>query len=297
MQISRFFNSLFLACLVTAPAALAQEQNDQRLVARHFGNDGPGTAAAARAIPLAQRGLFDKPAKKPAASPAKPPASPAKPPASPAKPPASPAKPPANAPARKPKKNVCKIKQPGKPGKPGRRSLAKRAVKAVAEGTTMTGTNADELRTWSLKNCVGLAAYDCDTGAKVMAHINGVNSRGQDYRAQTVAFISQASLISDTVTLRKPNSADFKDDTTAANCAKIAGMAIDIRVQLETAGFNVVEENRKIKDAPPNWKHGSGVGRGGLRSNAGEMHWATDPAKYSRQKGAFEVALSCRWSQ
>jgi hypothetical protein len=54
------------------------------------------------------------------------------------------------------------------------RNLEKRAKINVDEGKTKSGQAADEMRTWHVVNCIAVAAYDNDTGAKAMAHINGV---------------------------------------------------------------------------------------------------------------------------
>ncbi|KAI6277989.1 hypothetical protein MCOR31_010748 [Pyricularia oryzae] len=129
-----------------------------------------------------------------------------------------------------------------------RNTLGKRATTPVEAGTLAQGQAADELRTWSLKNCIGLAAADCTTGNKIMAHINGINEQQQDYKAQTIAFASHAALVDDKVTMRKPVAADFKNDLTATACAKVAGMVIDIKLLLQQYGFTVIEVERTLKD-------------------------------------------------
>lgn len=54
-------------------------------------------------------------------------------------------------------------------------ALERRANIIVPEGTSKKGTDADEMRTWHVINCIAVAGYDTKTGAKVMAHINGIN--------------------------------------------------------------------------------------------------------------------------
>ena len=83
---------------------------------------------------------------------------------------------------------LCKLKLGGsKGGHKGKRELVKRVVKEVEAGTSEEGTSADELVTWNLKTCIGIAATGSG-GLKALAHINGINAQGQDYKAQLAAF-------------------------------------------------------------------------------------------------------------
>ncbi|KAF2443278.1 hypothetical protein P171DRAFT_522885 [Karstenula rhodostoma CBS 690.94] len=63
----------------------------------------------------------------------------------------------------------------------------------VDAGELKPGSRENEMRTWSLKNCWGLMAYDEATGNKAMAHVNAETHLGKKYWEQANAF---AELIS-----------------------------------------------------------------------------------------------------
>jgi hypothetical protein len=58
----------------------------------------------------------------------------------------------------------------------------------VDAGVLKPGSPENEMRTWSLKNCWGLMAYDVATGKKAMAHVNAQNLLGKKYWDQANAF-------------------------------------------------------------------------------------------------------------
>jgi hypothetical protein len=67
-------------------------------------------------------------------------------------------------------------------------TLEKRAPVTVAEGATKSGKAADEMRTWHVINCIAIAGYDNASGAKAMAHINGINRQNEEYDKQFADF-------------------------------------------------------------------------------------------------------------
>jgi hypothetical protein len=67
-------------------------------------------------------------------------------------------------------------------------TLQRRASFEAKEGTTEIGKAADKLTTWSVSNCIAIAGYDNTSGAKAMAHINGVTIHGKEYGDQFKDF-------------------------------------------------------------------------------------------------------------
>jgi hypothetical protein len=67
-------------------------------------------------------------------------------------------------------------------------TLKKRTKVDVDEGKTRSGADADELRTWSVTNCISIAGYDTSSGEKAMAHINAVTTGGVEYAEQFGTF-------------------------------------------------------------------------------------------------------------
>jgi hypothetical protein len=82
---------------------------------------------------------------------------------------------------------VCSIK-PGGLAK-GKRSLVRRDNIIVEAGEAAQGTGFDQMGTWGLRTCIGIAASSTNaTKRKAMAHLNGENLRGETYDVQLQNF-------------------------------------------------------------------------------------------------------------
>ncbi|MCJ1404406.1 hypothetical protein MMC11_007631 [Xylographa trunciseda] len=68
-----------------------------------------------------------------------------------------------------------------------KRSLARRAEIKVQAGYSESGGSSDQLATWGLKTCIGIAATT-GGGKKALAHINGINGNQEDYNVQLTYF-------------------------------------------------------------------------------------------------------------
>lgn len=87
--------------------------------------------------------------------------------------------------------------------KAGSKSKVRRAPdgpnrKQAHEGTTVTGGGFDELETWGLKTCIGMAAANAQGTKKVLAHVNAIQG--------SVTWQTQLSTFKSTVQSHAPGA-------------------------------------------------------------------------------------------